>query len=69
MSMYNLIEYRDNYSKSESLWQYCRDEQILNDTGVPVNFLVIVLCFNLNKKEKIQQEMKVNDNGSIKIFR
>ena len=27
MSMYNLIEYSDNYSKtSESLWQYYRDE-------------------------------------------
>ena len=30
MSMYNLIEYSDNYSKtSESLWQYYKDE--LND--------------------------------------
>ena len=27
MPIYNLIEYRDNYSKtSGSLWQYCRDE-------------------------------------------
>ena len=27
MSMYNLIEYSDNYSKiSGSLWQYCKDE-------------------------------------------
>ena len=27
MSMYNLIEYNDNYSKkSGSLWQYCKDE-------------------------------------------
>ena len=27
MSMYNLIEYSDNYSKtSESLWQYYKDE-------------------------------------------
>ena len=27
MPMYNLIEYRDNYSKpSESLWQYYKDE-------------------------------------------
>ena len=27
MSMYNLVEYNDNYSKtSRSLWQYCRDE-------------------------------------------
>ena len=26
MPMYNLIEYSDNYAKSESLWQYFRDE-------------------------------------------
>ena len=27
MSMYNLIEYSDNYSKtSERLYQFCRDE-------------------------------------------
>ena len=29
MSMYNLIEYSDNYSKiSRSLWQYYKDEPI-----------------------------------------
>ena len=35
MAMYNLIEYSDNYSKtSESVWQYYRDEPLLdaNDT-------------------------------------
>ena len=32
MSIYNLIEYRDNYSKtSESLWQYYKDEPALTD--------------------------------------
>ena len=30
--MYNLIKYRDNYSKaSGSLWQYYRDEPAIND--------------------------------------
>ena len=34
MSIYNLIEYSDNYSKtSESLWQYYRDEPALTDAG------------------------------------
>ena len=29
--MYNLIEYRDNYSKAfGTLWQYCRDELVLD---------------------------------------
>ena len=37
MSMYNLIEYSDNYSDtSGSLWQFKRDEQDMNN-GIPVN--------------------------------
>ena len=52
MPMYNLIEYSDNYSKSESLWQYCRDEQIFNDTGVPVNFSGHSALFKIKKKRK-----------------
>ena len=39
MSMYNVIEYRNNYSKtSGSLWQYFRDELGLNNAGGPVDF-------------------------------
>ena len=31
MSMYNLIEYSNNYSKTcENLWEYCRDEPNAN---------------------------------------
>ena len=42
MSMYNLIEYNDAYSKtSGSLWQYYRDEPVLNPNGknidIPAN--------------------------------
>ena len=34
MSMYNLIEYSDNYSKtSGSLWQYYRHEPFINNNG------------------------------------
>ena len=30
-SMYNLVEYSDNYSKTSGiLWQYCRDEPAIN---------------------------------------
>ena len=40
MSMYNLTEYRDNYSKTfGSLWQYCRDEPFLDNNGAIVDFL------------------------------
>ena len=35
MSLYNLIEYSDNYSKtSRSLWQYYRDEPFINNNGI-----------------------------------
>ena len=38
MSMYNLIQYSDNYSDtSESLWQFKRDEQPINNNGAFVN--------------------------------
>ena len=36
--MYNLIECRDNYSKtSGSLWKYCRDKTALIDAEVIAN--------------------------------
>ena len=39
MLMYNLIEYRDNYSrKSARLWRYSRDEAITYDVGDITNF-------------------------------
>ena len=38
MSMYNLIEYSDNYSKtSGTLWQYYRDEPDLTDADAIAN--------------------------------
>ena len=38
MPMYNLIEYKDNYSKtSESLYQFCRDEPNDNITDSRLN--------------------------------
>ena len=37
--MYNLIEYRNNYSKTSGrLWQYYRDEPALNNTDTLVDF-------------------------------
>ena len=37
--MYNLIEYSDAYSKtSGSLWQYYRDEPVLNPNGKNIDF-------------------------------
>ena len=39
MPMYNLIGHSDNYSKtSETLWQYCRDEPVVDNNGYIVDF-------------------------------
>ena len=39
MPMYGLIEYSDNYSKtSGSLWEYYRDEPVLNNNGAIIDF-------------------------------
>ena len=39
MSMYNLIEYSDNYSKtSGSLWRYCKEIPAVNNDGDIVDF-------------------------------
>ena len=39
MSMHNLIQYSDNYSKtSGSLWQYNRDEPFVNANGDIADF-------------------------------
>ena len=37
--MYDLIEYSDNYSEtSGSLWEYYRDEPVLNNNGAIIDF-------------------------------
>ena len=42
MPTYNLVEYRDNYSKTfDILWQYCRDEPLLNDDGEISDFTAV----------------------------
>ena len=39
VSMYNLIEYSNNYSKTlRRLWQFYRDEPALNDNDTLVHF-------------------------------
>ena len=38
MPMYNLIEYSGNYSKTSSLWQYCKDTAAANNNSNIVDF-------------------------------
>ena len=54
MSMYNLIDYRNNYSKTSGiLWQYCRDEPVLDANDAIIDFTVATSITNSFKiKEK-----------------
>ena len=54
MLIYNLIEYSNNYSKtSRILWQYCRDESAVNNSGAVVNFFENDITILFKNKEKI----------------
>ena len=54
MSLYNLIEYSDNYSEtSVSLWQYCKDIPAVNNKGNIVDFNGVNATDSFNFKAKI----------------
>ena len=59
MPTYNLVEYRDNYSKTfDILWQYCRDEPLLNDMVkflILLQLMLLLYSFKLKKKKQIKQ--------------
>ena len=64
MSMYNVIEYSDNYSKtSGSLWQYCKDIPALNNACNIVNFTSTNTTDSFKFKTKITDQ--TNSNGEI----
>ena len=73
--MYNLIECRDNYSKtSGSLWKYCRDKPALTDAEVIANFSDAVNNpqFKFKKTFKTAADDTKNiylNKGAIKIFK
>ena len=63
-----LIEYGDNYSKTpEILWQYCRDEPVINVANEDiVDFNAANATTNLFKiKEKITG--KTGNNGTKEV--
>ena len=63
-SMYNLIEYSDNYSKtSGSLWQYCKDAPAVNSAGNIVDFNGANATDSFNFKTKITGQ--TDNNGII----
>ena len=68
--MYNLIEYRDNYSKTSGiLWQYCRYEPALDANNAITDFTVansITVLFNI--KEKITGKKGDDGTKNVKIM-
>ena len=53
MSMYNLIEYGDNYSRTcGSLWQYCKNIPAVNNYGNIVDFNGANATDSFNIKQK-----------------
>ena len=64
MSMYNLIEYSDNHSKtSESLWEYCKDIPTVDDNGAIVNFNGANATDSFNFRTKITGKTPDNNNN------
>ena len=67
LSMYNLIEYSDNYSKaSRSLWQYCKEIPAINNRAV-VDFNGPNATDSFNFKSKIICTTD-DDGGIIRII-
>ena len=68
MSMYNVIEYSDNYSKtSESLWQYCKDIPAVNN-GAIIDFNEANVTDSLNFKEKILGQTGDDGTKDVEIL-
>ena len=66
MTMYSLIEYRDNYSKtSRSLWQYCKEIPVVDDKGDIIGFNDDNATDSFNFKTKITGQL--NDDGIITV--
>ena len=68
MSMFNLLEYTDNYSKTSGiLWQYCKDEPAINAAnGNIVDFNVAnAITDSFKIKEKITRE--IGDDGTKNV--
>ena len=69
VSMYNLIEYSDNYSKtSGSLWQYCKDIPAAKNNNAIVNFTDNNLTDSFNFKVKMTGQTGDDGTKSVEII-
>ena len=66
LPMYNLIEYRENYSKKfGNLWQYFKEIPAVNNNGAIVDFNGANATDSFNFKNKITDQ--TNDNCRIDV--
>ena len=69
MSMYNLLEYSDNYSKtSGSLWQYCKDILAVINNNAIVNFAENNLTHSFNFKAKMTSQTGDDGTKNVEIM-
>ena len=69
MSMYNLIEYSDNYSRtSGSLWQYCKDIPVVDNNNAIVNFAEYNLTDSFNFKAKMTGQTGDDGTNNVEIM-
>ena len=69
MSMYNLIEYSDNYAKTTgSLWQYCKDIPARNDNEEIIVFDVNNVTDSFNFKVKFTGQTGNNERKNVEIM-
>ena len=70
MFIYNLIEYRDNYSDiSRSLWQFKRDKWLVTDAGNPDNVITNNLPSGKYKLIMLEKASAIGNNCVLKIQR
>ena len=66
MSMHNLMEYKNNYSKtSGSLWQYCKDIPAVDNNNAILNFAKNNLTDSFNFKVKMAGQ--TGDDGTKRV--
>ena len=69
MSMYNLIEYIDNYSKTSGiLWQYCRDKPIVHGDRAITDFTADNATDLFNIKQKITCQTDNNGTKNVEWY-
>ena len=69
MSMYNLIEYSDNYAKTTgNLWKYCKDIPARNNNNEITEFTSGNTTDSFNFKAKITDQTGNDETKDVEIM-